>query len=64
MKLMIDGKEAVKGQEVVTSGGEKTILTDWLVPCKSIIWGAVSTMNPACRRVGYYLPGEINGSFI
>jgi len=63
MKLYINGKEAVKGQEVVTSSGEKAILVGWREPHKPSSSGHVYIKEIETGYEREYYAGVINGKF-
>jgi len=64
MRLMINGKEAVIGQEVTTFCGKKGTLTRIDKPHKPSSTGRVYIDDEDGNFMGEYFPGVIGGKWI
>lgn len=71
MKLIINGKAAIKGMEVTTFRGEKYILSDWRAPGE--ICGGMNGKVYCKTKEAYesnsifgneFYPGVIGGKFV
>ncbi len=64
MKLLINGVEAVKGQEVTDFRGESWTLEGWQEPHKPSSTGRVYVSQDGAEFQREFFPGVVGGGFI